>query len=65
MFGHRDLHNLTPQELRDDQRVRLIVVTGGRISRKEKIVGVIAKEHVADSVVESIKPYAAAAEPAF
>jgi CIC family chloride channel protein len=37
-----------------------IVVTGGRIPRKENVVGVIAKEHVADSVAESIKPYASA-----
>ena len=37
-----------------------IVVSGGRIPKKGNIVGVIAKEHVADSVAESIKPYASA-----
>ncbi|HEX4159021.1 MAG TPA: chloride channel protein [Rhizomicrobium sp.] len=36
-----------------------VVATGGRVPRKSDIVGVITKEHVADSVADSIKPYAA------
>ncbi|MFZ0694646.1 MAG: chloride channel protein [Alphaproteobacteria bacterium] len=37
-----------------------IVVSGTGIPRAENVVGVISKEHVADSVAESIAPYAAA-----
>jgi CIC family chloride channel protein len=37
-----------------------VVVSGGRIPRTSQVVGIITKEHVADSVAESIKPYAAA-----
>jgi CIC family chloride channel protein len=34
-----------------------IVVKGGRVPRPEDVVGVITKEHIADSVAESIRPY--------
>jgi CIC family chloride channel protein len=37
-----------------------VVVSGGRIPRTSNVVGIITKEHVADSVAESIRPYAAA-----
>jgi CIC family chloride channel protein len=37
-----------------------VVSAGGRIPRKDNVLGVITKEHVADSVAESIEPYAAA-----
>jgi CIC family chloride channel protein len=37
----------------------VVVSAGGRIPRKGNVVGVITKEHIADSVAESIKPYAA------
>ena len=37
-----------------------VVVSGGRIPRRSNVVGIITKEHIADSVAESIKPYAAA-----
>lgn len=39
-----------------------VVVRGGhRVPRASDIVGVITKEHIADSVAESVKPYAAPA----
>jgi CIC family chloride channel protein len=34
-----------------------IVVKGGRVPRPDDVVGVITKEHIADSVAESIRPY--------
>jgi CIC family chloride channel protein len=34
-----------------------IVVRGGRVPRADDVVGVITKEHVADSVAASIRPY--------
>jgi CIC family chloride channel protein len=37
----------------------VVVAGGGRVPRKSNVVGMITKEHVADSVAESIKPYAA------
>jgi CIC family chloride channel protein len=38
-----------------------VVVSGsGRIPRTSHVLGIITKEHVADSVAESIRPYAAA-----
>jgi CIC family chloride channel protein len=37
----------------------VVVSAGGRVPRKGNVVGVITKEHIADSVAESIKPYAA------
>jgi CIC family chloride channel protein len=37
-----------------------VVVSGGRIPRTSHVVGIITKEHIADSVAESIRPYAAA-----
>ncbi len=36
-----------------------VVAAGGRVPRKAGVIGVITKEHVADSVAESIRPYAA------
>jgi CIC family chloride channel protein len=36
----------------------IIVVRGNGVPRGEDIVGVITKEHVADSVAESVRPYA-------
>ncbi len=39
-----------------------VVVRGGhRVPRASDVVGVITKEHIADSVAESVKPYAATA----
>ena len=37
-----------------------VVASGGRVPRKSDVIGVITKEHVADSVADSIKLYAAA-----
>jgi CIC family chloride channel protein len=37
----------------------VVVAGGGIVPRKSNVVGMITKEHVADSVAESIKPYAA------
>jgi chloride channel protein, CIC family len=37
----------------------VVVAGGGRVPRRGNVVGLITKEHVADSVAESIKPYAA------
>ncbi len=34
-----------------------VVVKGGRVPRPDDVVGVITKEHIADSVAESIRPY--------
>jgi CIC family chloride channel protein len=34
-----------------------VVVEGGRVPRPDDVVGVITKEHIADSVAESIRPY--------
>jgi CIC family chloride channel protein len=34
-----------------------VVVEGGRVPRADDVVGVITKEHIADSVAESIRPY--------
>jgi CIC family chloride channel protein len=34
-----------------------VVVKGGRVPRADDVVGVITKEHVADSVAASIRPY--------
>jgi CIC family chloride channel protein len=34
-----------------------IVVKGGRVPRADDVIGVITKEHIADSVAESIRPY--------
>ncbi|HWE07037.1 MAG TPA: chloride channel protein [Rhizomicrobium sp.] len=36
-----------------------VVASGGMVPHQSDVVGVITKEHVADSVAESIKPYAA------
>jgi CIC family chloride channel protein len=41
-----------------------VVVGGGSVPRAGDVLGVITKEHVADSVAESIKPYSAS-EAAF
>jgi chloride channel protein, CIC family len=38
--------------------IMTLVVSGSRIPRPENVVGVITKEHVADSVAESIRIYA-------
>jgi CIC family chloride channel protein len=35
-----------------------VVVRGSGIPRAQDVVGVIAKEHIADSVADSIRPYA-------
>jgi CIC family chloride channel protein len=37
----------------------VVAAGGGRVPRKGNVVGMITKEHVADSVAESIRPYAA------
>jgi CIC family chloride channel protein len=37
----------------------VVVEAEERIPRTKNVTGVITKEHVADSVAESIKPYAA------
>ena len=37
-----------------------VVVKGTGVPRGEDVIGVISKEHVADSVADSISPYAAA-----
>jgi CIC family chloride channel protein len=37
----------------------VVVQAGERIPRTKNVAGLITKEHVADSVAESIKPYAA------
>jgi CIC family chloride channel protein len=34
-----------------------VVVSGGRMPRADDVVGVITKEHIADSVAASIRPY--------
>jgi len=39
--------------------VMTVVVTGEGIPRPSDVIGLITKEHVADSVAESIKPYSA------
>ena len=36
----------------------IVVVRGGGVPRVDDIVGLITKEHVADSVAESVRPYA-------
>jgi len=36
-----------------------IVIKGSRVPRAANVIGVISKEHVADSVAESIRPYGA------
>jgi CIC family chloride channel protein len=38
-----------------------VVVQGNGVPRAQDIIGVITKEHIADSVAESISPYSAAA----
>ncbi|MBI1366074.1 MAG: chloride channel protein [Alphaproteobacteria bacterium] len=42
-----------------------VVVRSKGIPRKDDIVGVVTKEHIADSVAESIKPYAESGAQAF
>ena len=37
--------------------VMTVVVRGDRMPRASNVIGLITKEHVADSVAESIKPY--------
>jgi CIC family chloride channel protein len=39
----------------------IIVVSGKGVPRASKVVGVITKEHIADSVAESVRPYGASA----
>ncbi len=41
---------------RHDASMAVVTKTGGKW-RPDEIVGVISKEHVADSVVESIRPF--------
>ena len=45
----------------------MAVVAGGeaRVPRADDVLGLITKEHVADSVAESIRPYAATEQAAF
>jgi CIC family chloride channel protein len=40
----------------------VVVRPGHRVPRATDVVGVITKEHIADSVAESVKPYAASAD---
>jgi len=35
----------------------IVVVRGGGVPRAADVVGVITKEHIADSVAESVRPY--------
>jgi CIC family chloride channel protein len=34
-----------------------VVVSGGHVPRADDVVGVMTKEHIADSVAASIRPY--------
>jgi chloride channel protein, CIC family len=41
----------------------IVVVRGSGVPRASDVVGVITKEHIADSVAESVRPYAGSATP--
>ena len=45
------------QRMTRHDAVMAVVVKGGGRGRPSEIVGIISKEHIADSVAESIKPF--------
>jgi len=53
------MFNVIGRMWRRKATMAVVVAGGGRVPRKANVVGMITKEHVADSVAESIKPYSA------